>query len=113
MALPGPGSAMPQPSRMTSATEGTVGAAKLARRLDDRREIGRVETGAADQGPVDVLLGHQLGRVAGLDRSAIDDPRPVRLGAGLAQHVADERDRLLGLLRRRGPSRTDRPDRLV
>ena len=54
---------------------------RSARGLDDRREVVGVEAGAADQGAVDVRLGHQLGRVAGLDRAAVEDARPASAAA--------------------------------
>src|SRR5829696_5901158 len=128
MALPGPAGANPQPSRITRASEETVKAAPSGAlyvgmadkkrtgsscRLYDRREVLRIETGTADQGPVDVGLAQQLGCVAGLDRAAVEDPHAVGLRPALAQDVADVGDRLLRLLRGRGATGADRPDRLV
>ena len=49
--------------------------------LDDRGEFARVEAGPADQRPVDVGLGHQLGGVVGLDRAAVEDADPLGRGA--------------------------------
>src|SRR5690242_6689921 len=100
IALPGPGSARPQPSRMTSASEGTNGVRTLRPScgLDDRGEVLGVQRGAADEGAVDVGQGEQLGGVVGLDRTAVEDPDSVGGGAAPAQHVADEGAHLLGLL---------------
>ena len=53
----------PQPSRMTSASGGDRAGSASAGRLDDRREVVRVEAGAADQRAVDVGLRQQLGGV--------------------------------------------------
>ena len=63
IALPGPGSASPQPSRMIRASEGTSGLIGSAGGLDDRGEVLGVEAGAADQGAVDVGQREQLGGV--------------------------------------------------
>ena len=56
----GPVGARPQPSRMTSATEGPgaprARRGRSCRRFDDRREVVGVEAGAADQRAVDVGL---------------------------------------------------------
>ena len=41
---------------------------------DDRGEVGGIEAGAADEGAVDLAAAEQLGRVAGLDRAAVEDP---------------------------------------
>ena len=64
--MPGPGGAMPQPSRMTSATRG------YAPRLAYRLERLDLERGAADERAVDVGLRQQLGGVVGLDRAAVE-----------------------------------------
>src|SRR6478672_6574805 len=119
IALPGPGSASPQPSRMTSATEGSgrLTGARLARGspggLDDLGEGVGLEAGAADQGTVDLPAAEQLGGVVGLDRAAVEDAQLLGCAAALADDVANEGDRLLGLLGRRGAAGADRPDRLV
>src|SRR5215467_3162377 len=41
---------------------------------DDLGELVGVQAGPADEGPVDVGLGHQFGHVARLDRTAVLDP---------------------------------------
>src|ERR1700749_3597761 len=114
-ALPGPGGASPQPSRMTSASEGNkvIAWPSLLGGLDEGREALRAERRTADQGAVDVGEGEELLRVPRLDRAAVEDPHRVGLRAAPAQHVADERARLLGLLGGRDLAGADRPDRLV
>src|SRR3954470_18756900 len=87
IALPGPGGASPQPSRMTSARRGTgisegpgtrvIGREASARgRSDDRGEVRGVEARAPHQGAVHTGPPQQLGGVAGLDRASIEDPHP-------------------------------------
>src|SRR5689334_10027489 len=73
IALPGPGSASPQPSRMIKAREGTSGLIDLVCRVDYCGEVLGVEAGAADQGAVDVGQREQLGGIGGLDRAAVED----------------------------------------
>src|SRR4051812_32270208 len=102
IALPGPGSASPQPSRMISANEGTCGVIRSVCRVDDRREIVRVEAGAADGGAVDVGQREQLGCVGGLDRTAVEDPDLIGGGASHPHDVTDEGARLLRLVGRGG-----------
>src|SRR3954453_9631666 len=113
IALPGPGSASPQPSRMISASEGICGVIGSVCRVDDRCEVRGVKAGAADEGAVDVGQREQLGGVGGLDRAAVEDPDLVARGAAGAEDVADEGARVLGLLGGRGAAGADRPDRLV
>src|SRR4051812_39232702 len=113
IALPGPASASPQPSRMIRASDGTCGVIASARSLDYGREVVRVERGAADEGAVDVGQREQLLGVAGLDRAAIEDPDLIGSGPPHAQDVADEGAGLLRLLCRGGAAGADRPDRLV
>src|SRR5580765_2467828 len=76
-------------------------------------EVAGVEAGAADQRAVDVGLGHQLRRVVGLDRAAVEDADRVSRAPAYAKGVADEGAGLLRLLGRRGAAGADRPDRLV
>ena len=93
--MPGPSGAMPQPSRTTRQTDGTLS----PRRLDDGREVGDVERAAADERAVHVGQREQLGRVVGLDRAAVEDPGALGLVAVAVGHQrADEGDRVLGLL---------------
>src|SRR5215204_4295306 len=110
-ALPGPSGA--RPSRR--ARRGRRPTPSCARRdLDDRTEVAGVEARAADERAVDVREREQLGRVVGLERAAVEDPHRsggVRVEPG--HQRADERDRLLRLLRRRDLAGADRPYRLV
>src|SRR4051794_14022074 len=92
-ALPGPGGAMPHPSRMTSTTLATgrvirplqrEGAARRvpardaspqgesSRGLDDRDDLLDVQRRAADEAAVAVGQRQQLGGVVGLHRAAVE-----------------------------------------
>lgn len=42
----------------------------------DRGELGRIQGGPADERAVDILLRHDGSDIAGLDRTAIQDPIP-------------------------------------
>ena len=54
--------------------------------LDDAGELVGVEAGPADEGAVDVGLGHQLGDVGRLDRPAVLDAHGVgRVGRRTAR----------------------------
>src|SRR6478672_1773332 len=122
-ALPGPSWASPQPSRITSASEGTgmsLGPGGIGligwsgRRGDDRREVIGIEARPTHQRTVDVLLRDQLGRVVGLDGAAIENPDRHRRARGACPDQApDQGDRLLRLVWRRRAAGADRPDRLV
>src|ERR1700749_4948986 len=68
-ALPGPGGASPQPSRMTSATEGTKGAMSCG--VDEGGEVLGIECRSADECAVDVGQRQQLRGVGRLDRAAV------------------------------------------
>src|SRR3954453_20015477 len=73
-ALPGPGGAMPHPSRITRTARGTGSVmASARRRVDDRDELLDVQRRAADEAAVAVGQGQQLGRVVGLHRTAVED----------------------------------------
>ena len=97
-ALPGPGGAIPQPSRMTSATRGSCGLAYGAEGVD-------VERCAADERSVDVGLREQACGVVRLDRAAVQHRH--------VEERLDEGVRVLGHLRRRAQAGADRPDGLV
>ena len=84
-------------------------------RPDDCQEILRLQARAADQRAIDVGLAEQRRRVVRLDAAAVLDDERLRrrLAAQLADALADERMRILGLLRRGVDAGADRPDRLV
>ena len=77
-ALPGPGGAIPQPSRITSVTSGSPSRAhgRAARQIASND--GGLERGTADERAVDVRLGEQLGGVLRLDGAAVEDTRVVQ-----------------------------------
>src|SRR6185436_15320833 len=81
--------------------------------LDYRGEVSWVEAGAADQRSVDVGLGHQLRRIVGLHRAAVEDANRVSRAAAYSKGVADEGAGFLSLLWGRRTPGADRPDRLV
>jgi aminoglycoside phosphotransferase family enzyme len=82
--------------------------------LDDAGEVVGIEARAADEGAVDVGLGHQLGGVARLHRPAVLDAhraaasrrRPRHRGAHVGAHG-------LGVVGRGGLAGADGPDGLV
>src|SRR5919201_6905460 len=100
MALPGPSGAIPKPSRITSAREGTgmlvgpAGSGLISGGLDDRREVRGVEARATDQGAVDVGLADQLRRVVGFHGAPVENPdrRRALRRPGLDQ-APDQRNR--------------------
>ena len=110
-ALPGPCGAIPQPSRTTRQTDGTVTpraastmAAKSATSSEAPPTSAPSTSGSAEQ----------LGGVVGLDRAAVEDPRALGLLAVAVGHQrAHEGDRVLGLLGRGHEPGADGPDRLV
>src|SRR5688500_2189020 len=83
--------------------------------LHDLGEAARIEAGAADEGAVDIRLGHKRAGVVRLHAAAVLDPNLVGGGfiGNLTEHPADKRMRFLGLLGRRGLAGADGPDRLV
>src|SRR4051794_9974732 len=92
-----------------------VTAASVVAVLHDPGELVRVQTGTTDEGTVDVGLGHQLGDVGGLDRSAVLNPNRGR-GRSVVQVLdaaADRRADRLRVVGGRGAAGADRPDRLV
>ena len=99
---------------MTSASEGT-GAWRRSAAPPRRSRRSPPASSAAPptRAPSTSGSAEQLGGVAGLDRAAVEDPHLVGGRAARAQHVADERARLLGLLGGRDAAGADRPDRLV
>src|SRR5690606_38900470 len=78
----------------------------------DRGELLRLETRSADEGTVDVTLGHDRSDVRGLDRSAVQDPE--RLGEVLAvllgQPAPDRRADFLRVLGGGDLTGADGPD---
>src|SRR5215210_1803495 len=80
--------------------------------LDERLDL---ETGPADQGAVDVFLGHDLGRVLRFDGAAVEDADAVREGVPLRlpEQVPDLTDGILGVFGGGCIARPDGPDRFV
>ena len=80
----------------------------------DRKEIRRLQAGAADQRAVDIGNRHQFRRVRGFDRAAIEDPHPgaLPLKSG-RQGIPDKPMNLLDISSGRGQPGADRPDRLI
>ena len=78
IALPGPSGARPQPSRITSATDGAGSSLGSGRKAHAASQIARKSAGSrlapADEGAVDLLASEQLLGVVGLDRAAVEDP---------------------------------------
>jgi len=81
----------------------------------DAEEVVGLEAGTADQGTVNVSLGHQALDVIRLDTAAIEDAHGIgrRLTEQACQQAADEGVHLLRLGVAGGLSGTNRPDRLV
>ena len=81
----------------------------------DRRELDGVDRRPADEGAVDVLLGHDRRDVAGLHRTAVEHADAVRHVAAveLGELGADRRADLLRVLGRGDLTGADGPDRLV
>src|SRR6478735_9348661 len=79
----------------------------------DRGELDGVDRRPADEGAVDVLLGHDRRDVAGLHRAAVEHPDAVGHVAAveLGELGADRRADLLGVLGRGDLTGADRPDR--
>src|SRR5947207_10331889 len=75
----------------------------VARGLDDLNEAPRVETGAADQGTVDIRLAHQFLRVLWFHTAAVLNAHSFgrHLISHFVQGVADEGVGLLRLSGRR------------
>ncbi len=104
------------PTTTFVSTAGTLPARPLEAELHDAGELVGVEAGPADQGAVDVGLGHQLGGVGRLHRAAVLDAHRRRRPSSPTRsrdHVADERAHGLGVLGRGGAAGADGPDRLV
>src|SRR4051794_19521055 len=81
----------------------------------DLGKLCGVEASAADEGPVDVGLGHDPDDVARLDRSAVQDAGLVGevTAVQLGQPRPDGGTDLLRVLGRRDLAGADRPHRLV
>ena len=117
----GPGSARPQPSRMTSASEGRTGPGgpRPVRRTGHAASTIAAKSAGSRLAPptrAPSMSGwpQQLGGVGRLDRAAVEDPHLVGGSAAVLAHgVADEGARLLRLLGGGGAAGADRPDRLV
>ena len=79
------------------------------------REGVGLEGGTADEGAVDVRLGHELLDVAGLGGAAVEDAGGVRGGVAVvgAEGLADRAADLLGVLGGGGLAGADGPDGLV
>ena len=101
-AFPGPGGAIPQPSRMTRTTGLT---SSVGARAADRLERREVERGATDERAVHVRQPEENLGVVRLDRAAVEHGRRVQR---LHEGVGRLRD-----LRCRGLPRADGPDGLV
>jgi len=82
---------------------------------DQGGEVVNLQTGAADQGTVDICLAHKLCSVVDLDRTAILNADLIcGVGSvGSPDAVADKGVHGLRLVRRCRQSGADRPDRLV
>ena len=76
-------------------------------------EVGRNERGPADEAAIDVGHGKELGSVSRLHAAPVDDARRRRVGTVAKQLATDGRMHGIGLHRARGPSRADRPYRLI
>src|SRR5205807_6112392 len=84
------------------------------RRSADRDKVLCRERSPTDQAAVDVGHREQLGGVAGLDAAAVENRQiPRQPLIPRADSRADECVHVLSLLRRRVPSRADRPHRFV
>src|SRR5581483_9897504 len=82
---------------------------------DDLGEVVRFERRPADEGPVDLGLGHEGGDVARLDAAAVldADGRRRALAGEAGHHRPDGPDRLVGVLGGGVAPGADGPDRLV
>src|SRR5437899_2591869 len=81
--------------------------------LGDSQKFVGLQAGAANQGAVDVARRQQLGGIAALHRTAIEQPHGGRLCGQTAQYLANMRVRCGHFRRGRGLAGTDRPHRLV
>src|SRR6476661_4241960 len=81
----------------------------------DRRELGRVDGRPADEGAVDVLLGHDRRDVVRLDAAAVEHAHAVGdvTAVELGEQGTDRRADLLRVLGSRDLAGADGPDRLV
>src|SRR5688500_19528972 len=85
-----------------------------ARCGDDREVFVGLERGAADQTAIHVRHREELRGIRSLDAATVLDAHEGRdLSIATRDPGADVFMHFLGLLRRRGPARADRPDRFV
>src|SRR5881394_426166 len=85
------------------------------RPFHDLRKTAWLQAGSADERAINVGLGHERGRVVGLDASAVLNPDLLRgrIVGNFAEHAPDKCLRFLRLFGGRGLARTDRPDGFV
>src|SRR5574343_1535618 len=80
---------------------------------NDGQEVWRLECRPPDQAAIDVRLSQQLRGIGGIHAASVQDRNALCLRRSSLQLCAQHRMDLLGLFRRGGLARSNRPDRLI